>query len=144
METFPAPFLHLLVGIVTTCLPWERDSGGSKNSKEIKDTPIPVTAPLTATPSPHPASFHEENFSCINSGRAVNIQLPPKRKGGRTGALSFVFSCACLHCCYHQLGYFICIFTFLCLPHVNCGYSAPCLLLSLLRNPIMQCLGQVL
>lgn len=34
METLPASFLHLLVGIVTICLPWQT---GSKNSNKVKD-----------------------------------------------------------------------------------------------------------
>lgn len=56
METLPASFLHLLVGIVTICLPWERDSLGSKNSKKIKDTQILgqlYSLPLPAHIQPH-------------------------------------------------------------------------------------------
>lgn len=79
METLPASFLHLLVGIVTICLPWQT---GSKNSNKVKDIQISGTALLTATPSPHPASFHEKTspgfmqiqerqgiFNCLQKGK---------------------------------------------------------------------------
>lgn len=41
---------------------------------------------LTDTRSTHPSSFQEKNFCWINanSGRAMNIQQPPKGKKGNT------------------------------------------------------------